>query len=93
MNPTARRARGGGPAEAAATSLGRLNMDPRADRRIDEDLRKGAVEADDWRERHEDEAERRTSAVALTEDVTGADTRDIKHAEAELGADEDGTPG
>ena len=68
-------------------------MDPRADWRIDEDLRKGAVEADGWGDPHADEAVWHTSAVALTEDVTGADTRDIKHAEAELGADEDGTPG
>ena len=68
-------------------------MDPRADWRIDEDLRKGAVEADGWGDPHADEAEWHTSAVALTEDVMGADTRDIKHAEAALGADEDGTPG
>ena len=67
-------------------------MDPRADWRIDEDLRKGAVETDGWGDPHA-EAEWQTSAVALTEDVMGADTRDIKHAEAELGADEDGTPG
>ena len=68
-------------------------MDPRADRRIDEDLRKGAVEADVWGDSHADEAEWHTSAVALTEDVMSADTRDVKHAEEELGADEDGTPG
>ncbi len=68
-------------------------MDPRADRRIDEDLRKGAVEEDEWGDPHADEAEWHTSAVALTEDVMGAETTDVKHAEAELGADEDGTPG
>ena len=67
-------------------------MDPRADRRIDEDLCKGAVEADAWGDRH-DEAEWHTSAVALTEDVRGADSQDVKHAEAQLGADDDGTPG
>lgn len=68
-------------------------MDPRADRRIDEDLRKGAVEADSWGDPHADEAEWHTQAVALTEDVMSADTLDIKHAEEELGADDDGTPG
>lgn len=68
-------------------------MDPRVDWRIDEDLRKGAVETDSWGDPHGDDAEWHSSAVALTEDVMGADTRDIKHAEAELGADEDGTPG
>jgi hypothetical protein len=68
-------------------------MDPRADRRIDEDFRKGALEADAWGDPHADESEWHTSAVALTEDVTAADTTDIKHAEEELGADEDGTPG
>ena len=45
-------------------------MDPRADRRIDEDFRKGAVEADSWGEPHADEAEWHTEAVALTEDVS-----------------------
>ena len=68
-------------------------MDPRADRRIDEDLRKGAVEADSWGDPHADEAEWHTQAVALTEDVMSADSRDVKHAEEELGADDDGTPG
>ncbi|HZM93138.1 MAG TPA: hypothetical protein VFB92_06945 [Vicinamibacterales bacterium] len=68
-------------------------MDPRVDRQIDEDLRKGAVEADVWGDPHADEAEWHTNAVALTEDVMGADRRDVKHAEEELGADEDGTPG
>jgi hypothetical protein len=68
-------------------------MDPRADRRIDEDLRKGAVEADSWGDPHVDEAEWHTQSVALTEDVMAADSRDVKHAEEELGADEDGTPG
>jgi hypothetical protein len=68
-------------------------MDPRADRRIDEDLRKGAVETDVWGDPHADEAEWHSSAVALTEDVTGADSQDVKHAEEELGADDDGTPG
>jgi hypothetical protein len=68
-------------------------MDPRADRRIDEDLRKGAVEADAGGDPHADEAAWNTSAVALTEDVMSADTGEIRHAEEELGADEDGTPG
>jgi hypothetical protein len=68
-------------------------MHPRADRRIDEDLRKGAVEADAWGDPHPDEAAWNTSAVALTEDVVSADTGEIRHAEEELGADEDGTPG
>jgi hypothetical protein len=68
-------------------------MDPRADWRIDEDLRKGAVEADAWGNPQVDEAARQTSAVALTEDVMGADSHDVKHAEEELGADDDGTPG
>ena len=67
-------------------------MDPRADRRIDEDLGKGAVETDSWIDPHDD-AEWHTSAVALTEDVRGADSHDVKHAEEELGADDDGTPG
>ena len=68
-------------------------MDPRADRQIDEDLRKGAVETDAWGDPHSDEAEWNSSAVALTEDVRGADSHDVKHAEEELGADDDGTPG
>jgi hypothetical protein len=68
-------------------------MDPRADRRIDEDLRKGAVEVDSWGDPHVDEADWLTSAVALTEDVMSADSQDVKHAEEELGADDDGTPG
>jgi hypothetical protein len=70
-------------------------MDPRADRQIDEDLRKGAVEStpDEWGDPHADEPEWHTGAVALTEDVMSANTSDIKHAEEELGADEDGTPG
>ena len=68
-------------------------MDPRADRRIDEDFCKGAVEADVWGDPHADESEWQTGAVALTEDVTSAATVDVKHAEEELGADDDGTPG
>jgi hypothetical protein len=68
-------------------------MDPRADRRIDEDFLKGAVEADSWGDPHADESEWHTGAVALTEDVTSAASSDVKHAEAELGADDDGTPG
>jgi hypothetical protein len=70
-------------------------MDPRADRQIDEDLRKGAVESapDGWGEPHADEPEWHTGAVALTEDIISANTSDIKHAEEELGADDDGTPG
>jgi hypothetical protein len=68
-------------------------MDPRADRRIDEDLRKGAVEVDSWGDPHADAAEWQAQSVALTEDVMAADSRDVKHAEEELGADEDGTPG
>lgn len=68
-------------------------MDPRADRRIDADLKKGAVEADSWSDPHADEAEWQRVAVALTEDVMSADSRDIRHAEEELGADEEGTPG
>ena len=68
-------------------------MDPRADRRIDEDLRKGAVETDSWGDPHADEAEWHTGAVALTEDVMSAPIGDVKHAEEELGADDDGTPG
>jgi len=40
-----------------------------------------------------DEPEWHTGAVALTEDITSANTSDIKQAEEELGADEDGTPG
>jgi hypothetical protein len=68
-------------------------MDPRAYRRIDEDLGKGAVESDAWWDPHADEAECHTSSVALTEDVTAADSHDVKHAAEELGADEDGTPG
>ena len=68
-------------------------MDPRADRRIDEDLRKGAVETDARGDQHADEAEWHSSAVQLTEDVRGADSHDVRHAEEELGADDDGTPG
>jgi hypothetical protein len=68
-------------------------MDPRADRRTDEDLRKGAVETDAWGDPHADEAEWHSSAVALTEDVRGADSHDVKDAEEELGADDNGTPG
>jgi hypothetical protein len=70
-------------------------MDPRADRRIDEDLTKGAVEStpDVWGEPDTDGPEWHTGAVALTEDVTSANTSDIKQAEEELGADDDGTPG
>jgi hypothetical protein len=69
-------------------------MDPRADWRIDEDFRKGAVE--DVEERgdpREDALKWQSGAVAITEDVMSADTADIKHAEEELGADDDGTPG
>jgi len=68
-------------------------MDPRVDRRIDADFGKGAVETDAWGSPHADEAEWHTRSVALTEDVVSADRRDVKHAEEELGADEDGTPG
>jgi hypothetical protein len=68
-------------------------MDPRADRRIDEDFGKGAVEVDSWGDPPADAAGGLSSAVALTEDVMSADSRDVKHAEEELGADEDGTPG
>lgn len=68
-------------------------MDPRADRRIDEDLRKGAVEVDSWGDPHADEAEWQRGAVALTEDVMSAPIAEVKHAEEELGADDDGTPG
>ena len=70
-------------------------MDPRADRRIDEDLTKGAVEsAPDVRgELDANEPEWHAGAVALTEDITNASTSDVKRAEEQLGADEDGTPG
>jgi hypothetical protein len=68
-------------------------MDPRADRRIDEDLRKGALEADSWGDPHADESEWQTGAVALTEDVMSANSHDVKHAEEALGADDAGTPG
>jgi hypothetical protein len=70
-------------------------MDPRVDRRIDEDLRKGAVEStpDPWSDPHPDEPEWHTHAVALTEDVMSAPIGDVKDAEDELGADDDGTPG
>jgi hypothetical protein len=68
-------------------------MDPRVDRRIDEDLRKGAVETDAHGDAHADDAEWHSGAVALTEDVRSADSHDVKHAEEELGADDDGTPG
>jgi hypothetical protein len=70
-------------------------MDPRADRRIDADFRKGAIEGPpDWSDpAPADVPESARHAVALTEDMTHADPRDIKHAEAELGADDDGTPG
>jgi hypothetical protein len=68
-------------------------MDPRADRRIDEDFGKGAVEVDSWGDPPADAAGGLSIAVALTEDVMSADSRDVKHAEEELGADEDGTPG
>jgi len=46
-----------------------------------------------WGEPNTDGPEWHTGAVALTEDVTSADPSDIKHAEEELGADDDGTPG
>ena len=68
-------------------------MDPRADRRIDEDFGKGAVEVDARDDPHAYEEEWHTGAVALTEDVMNARSADIKHAECELGADDDGTPG
>jgi hypothetical protein len=68
-------------------------MDPRADRHIDEDFGKGAVEIDTWADPHADDAQWQAGAVALTEDVMGAATADVKHAEEELGADDDGTPG
>jgi len=70
-------------------------MDPRADRQIDEDLRKGAVESElePWVDPLSDEPERRVGAVALTEDVMSAGTEEVRHAQEELGADEDGTPG
>lgn len=68
-------------------------MDPRADRRIDEDFGKGAVEADAWGDPHADQSDWQTGAVALTEDVMSARSSDVRHAQAELGADDDGTPG
>jgi hypothetical protein len=68
-------------------------MDPRADWRIDEDFGKGAVEVESWDDPHAGEPEWQAGAVALTEDVMSAATSDIKHAEEELGADDDGTPG
>ena len=68
-------------------------MDPRADWRSDEDLRKGAVETESWSDPPADEPEWQAEAVALTEDVTNAASSDVKHAEKELGADDDGTPG
>lgn len=68
-------------------------MDPRADWRIDEDLRKGAVETESWSDPHAHEPEWQAGAVALTEDVMSAASSDVKHAEEELGADDDGTPG
>jgi hypothetical protein len=68
-------------------------MAPRVDQRTDEDLRKGAVEADLSADPHSDEGEWHTGAVALTENVMSADSTEVKHAEEELGADEDGTPG
>jgi hypothetical protein len=60
---------------------------------MDEDFCKGAVEVDSWGDPHADEAEWHTEAVALTEDVTSANSQDVKHAAQELGADDDGTPG
>ena len=80
------------PVTAARYLARERDMDPRVDRRIDEDLGKGAVETDSWIDPHDD-VEWHTSAVALTEDVTGAESRDVRHAEEELGADDDGTPG
>jgi hypothetical protein len=68
-------------------------MDPRADRRMDEDLRKGAVEVDSWGDSQADQDQWQAGAVALTEDVMSAPVSDVKHAEQELGADDDGTPG
>jgi len=70
-------------------------MDPRANQRADEDLKKGAVESapDPWGDPHAGEPEWLAGAVALTEDVMSADSTDVKHAEEELGADDDGTPG
>jgi hypothetical protein len=83
------------PVEAAAPSQGETHMDPRADRRIDEDLRKGAVESelDRWGDPVPDAPRELTGAVALTEDVRSADASEVKHAQDELGADDDGTPG
>src|SRR5690349_23776437 len=65
--PSRKRARRG-PVAAARYLARERRMDPRVDRRIDEDLGKGAVETDSWIDPH-DEAEWHTSAVALTEDV------------------------
>jgi hypothetical protein len=73
-------------------------MYPHADREIDEDLRKGAVESlestrDPFGDPPPDQPEWLNGSVALTEDVTTADPAEVKHAEEELGADDDGTPG
>jgi hypothetical protein len=68
-------------------------MDPRVDRQIDEDFGKGAVEADSWGDPRADHSEWCSGAVAVTEDVTGANRSDVRHAQEELGADDDGTPG
>jgi hypothetical protein len=73
-------------------------MHPHADREIDEDLRKGAVESLDSIDGRSsdpspDQPEWRSASVALTEDVTTANPAEIKHAQEELGDDDDGTPG
>jgi len=65
------------------------------DRPLDEDLRKGAVESDfdPWGDPPQDDQPWSSHAVELTKDVMSADVEDVKHAERELGADDDGTPG
>ena len=70
-------------------------MDWHADRSVDEDLRKGAVECapDNWNAPSRDEQGLPADAIALTEDVVDADADEIAQAERALGADEDGTPG
>ena len=68
-------------------------MDPFTERKIDEDFGKGAVESESsaWGDPAPEDETR--EAVALTEDVLNARVEDVKHAEEELGADDDGTPG
>ncbi|HLG58131.1 MAG TPA: hypothetical protein VI485_22480 [Vicinamibacterales bacterium] len=69
-------------------------MYPHADREIDEDLRKGAVESlESIGDPSPDQPEWLSGSIALTEDVTTANSAEVKQAEEELGADEDGTPG